>query len=832
MNKIEKNLIDAEIIYPDILVGLTNDQVNKRKEDGLVNKITKTVTKSYFKIIADNVFNFFNILIACISILMIVAATCWPDKLPAPVTPLSFVSAYVLLANILIGIIQDIRARKQVEKLKVVSYPIVRVLRDGKEIEIPANELVLSDIALLKSGDQIIADSVLMEGHIEVNESSLTGESVNVVKNVGDFIYSGSYVTSGTAKVRVEKIGKANYIEKLQSKARKFKRPKSEILRTIKRIFSFIGIVVVVLGVAMIATNLSANKFQERTVTMAGSLIAMIPSGLYLLTSLTLTVGVIRLANRRTLVQELYSLEMLARVDVLCLDKTGTITDGTMRVNKLEVIANYKQDEVENVLLTLVKSTQDSNATALAISEAYSKKVLLPFTKGIPFSSLRKYSAVSLNDGRTFVLGAREFIPHKNDVIDKLCEVYEKQGLRVLFIGYTKKPVTENEKLENVEPVGYLVLEDHIKDDAAETIGWFKNNGVSIKIISGDNPVSVSEIAKRVGVENADKYISLDGMSLEEVRNIANDYTVFGRVSPEQKEVIVESLQNAKHVVAMTGDGVNDVLALKVADCSIAMANGSDAAKAVAHLVSLDSNFATLPHVVAEGRRVINNLQRTCTVFLCKTLFAMITTLVFLILDWSQLDISYPFEPNNLYVWELISIGFASFFLSLQPNSERIKNGFMKGILTKSIPGGLMQALMTIVLFILYRTNVLTFDEFKVVAVLSISTISFVTLLHISRPFDIYRIVLCSAIAFIIPSFFLIDGFGIKGVFKIPYEALSNSKAWIIMIIVVVSTAVIYTGLDHVIARVFKNKKIEVKELWKLQKKFKKLWKMANQLLH
>ena len=807
--KAAKESKEVELFNSNPLLGLSSEQVKKRNDDGLVNKMPKTVTKTYFKIFLDNVFNFFNIIIFAISIYMIIVGA-GPTKL---------VSLYLLIINIAIGLFQDIKARRKVDKLKVVSYPSAKVIRDGKETEIPANEIVLSDIVVYKLGDQIVADGEVVEGNVEVNESLLTGESLNVHKSYGDKLFSGSYVTSGTAKIRVTKVGKDNYAASLQRKAKKFKRPKSEILISIKKIFLIVGIFVALLGIMMLVTYILQGKFkselyQDTAISFASSIFAMIPIGMYLLTSLTLAVGVIRLAKKKMLVQELYCIEMLARVDTLCLDKTGTITDGTMSVKDIISLSKENKNEIENILITLIESTKDENTTANALRNAFKGKEILPFTKGLAFSSARKYSATMLSDGRCYVLGAREFLEHDNK-IDSKFEEYERQGYRVLLLGYSSKGLDEESFKPKISPVAIIILEEHIKEDAYENINWFKNNGVQIKIISGDNPISVSEIAIRVGVTGAEDYISLEGMSLEEVKEIANKYTVFGRVSPEQKEALVSAMQDAKHVVAMTGDGVNDILALKTADCSIAMASGSDAAKAVSHLVSMDSNFSSLPSVVAEGRRVINNLQRSCSIFLVKTIFAILMSFTFLLVSWFGIkgDTRYPFETNNMYIWELLTIGLASFFLSLQPNEERIENKFFDNIITMSLPGGMIQFITSLILFCISWCNpaFLPFETATSIAVITFSIISLYTLLIICWPYDIYRKVLVVATSILIFLFFIIDYFAIynpalghESFFAIEYNSINNEN-WYVLLLSALLPIPSYIGLTF-LAQFVQNK--------------------------
>ena len=487
--------------YPlDISVGLTNEQIKERVEQGYINKTKKYVTKSYFKIFYDNLVNFFNLLLFAIAILMIVARL--------PIKYFAFLA--ILIANIAIGLYQDIRARKLIDKLKVVSSPKVKVLRNGKLTTIPANELVLDDLIEIKTGSQIVCDGSIVSGFVEANESLLTGESVNISKNIGDSIYSGSFITSGTSLYRVEQLGNDNYAERLQNKASKFKRTKSEILTNIKRIFRVIAFFVVVLGIAQFIirgselkypgfANVKWSSFYVSVETISGSLVAMIPTGMYLLTSVTLAVGVIRLVKKNMLTQDMYCIEMLARVDTLCLDKTGTLTDGNLNVAHVETVSDVSERDIAKMVYTLVDATKDDNATARAIKEKFGSLNKFDSFSAIPFSSDRKYSAVMLEDGRSVVMGAREFIPHNNKELDEKCREYEKLGMRVLVVGIQTHVITIDDPLNECEIIGFVVLQDHIRDDAPDSIKWFKENGVSIRIITGDNPESAAEIARRVG---------------------------------------------------------------------------------------------------------------------------------------------------------------------------------------------------------------------------------------------------------------------------------------------------------------------------------------------
>lgn len=802
-NKIETRISNATQIDVDLNTGLKDEDVELRIEEGLTNKSPKRVTKSYFRIFIDNFLNFFNILLFVIGAFLLLAQVGFDD--------ISDIKYYffliILFANIFIGFGQDVHARKLVDKLKVVSSPTAIALRNGKSLELSSNDLVLSDIVILKTGDQIVADAIVVEGFLEVNESLLTGESVDVKKPVGSTVFSGSYVTSGKAKVQIVKVGKANYAEKLQDQAKAFKRPKSEIIKSLNNIFKVIGGTVIVFGIALVITFVSQSKIiypfysevsQESIKQIAGSLVSMIPTGMYLLTSTTLALGVIRLARRRMLVQELYCIEMLARVDVLCLDKTGTLTDGTMKVSEMLPFNKISKEELKKILISIVKGTGDTNSTANAINDAFRDNESFKVIKSFPFNSTKKMSMIQIDNGYTYVLGAREFVPFKNEVVNKKCAEHEANAERVLVVGRTSKPVTGFDDLPTFDIVGIVLLEDHIKDDAYENIKWFKDNGVHIKIISGDNALSVSKIAQKVGVENADKYISLEAMPLDEVAKIANNYTVFGRVSPEQKEVLVSALRAEKHTVAMTGDGVNDILALKSADCSIAMASGSAAARNVAHLVSLESNFSTLPQVVAEGRRVINNLQRTCALFLVKTTFAVLVTLVCLIRAWSYPGVNiFPFVTPNLFVWEFATIGVSSLFLSFQPNDERLYGGFVVNILKKAAPNGLTVVLVTLSILAISWVNpeFLSNDGAITLATLAFTAYSFVVLFQICRPFDVFRIVLFIGVvlvsslaifldAVILPTK-LVNGVSTSFILALNYNVLSQSGFpwWIGMIV-------------------------------------------------
>ena len=836
VNKAEVNIENAEVLDVRAEIGLTDEQLAIRTEEKLFNKTPKRVTKSYLKIFLDNVLNFFNVLLFSIAIIMLIAGIgyvkdgqygiVW-EHLP------SFFFLVILISNICIGLFQDIHARRLVDSLKVVSSLKARVLRNGEETEIESAKVVLSDIIILKTGDQIVADGVIVDGFVEVNESILTGESIDVKKDKNSEVFAGSYVTSGVAKMLVTKVGKAIYIEKLQEEAKTFKRPKSEIIKSLNYIFKIIGGIVISLGTLLVITfiiafakngtqfwPLNAPTVQSAVLSMAGSLVSMLPTGMYLLTSTTLAVGVIRLAQKRMLVQELYSIEMLARVDTLCLDKTGTITDGTMNVKEVLPFGKNKKEDLEKILISIVKGTGDTNGTANAILKAYNDLEGLEVFKAFPFNSKKKLSAISVTNGLSYVLGAREFVSLDDEKILKMCEEHEAKGERVLVIASTKQPYEEDKKIK-FSPLGVLILEDHIRDDAYENIEWFKNNGVDIKIISGDNALSVSKIAEKVGVRDADKYVSLEGMSLEEVAEIADKYTVFGRVSPNQKQVLIKALRDKDHTVAMTGDGVNDILALKTADCSIAMASGSAAARNVAHLVSLDSNFSNLPQVVAEGRRVINNLQRTCSLFLVKTIFAVVLTTIFLVISWCKglPDTSqiYPFTTKNMFIWEFATIGISALLLSFQPNNERVSGGFAFNIFKKAVPSAISMIWIVIITFLIHWIfpNYLSYDAAKAIAVITYSLFSYAILFNVCWKFDVYRIVMFVGMVIFGIVAFVLDVImpstsGRSVLFDIPYNHLDSTN-WFLIIIIFAIAIPVFMGLSALFKVI--ETKLEEKEI-------------------
>lgn len=732
--------VDFELVrYMDVdpKSGLSEEQVLERKEHFLINEKNEDKGKTIPQIIFTNLFTFFNILCFGVGIAMLVIQSYE-----------NLVFLIVIVLNILIGILQEIKAKRTIERLTLLSSPMAEVIRSEDKITIPTDEIVLDDIVYFVGGKQIYSDCVVIDGTCEVDESLLTGESDAVVKKKGDILLSGSFVISGTVYARVDKVGRDNYVEKLAKDVKKYTRPRSELLTSLNSVIKIIGIIIIPLAALSFFISNESLEQSLRMTRTAGSMIGMIPAGLFLLTSMSLAVGVIRLGKSNTLVQELYAIETLARTDVLCLDKTGTITDGTMRVVDMLEVKNHTDFTVRELVSSMMYAFKEHNATSIALSNFFGKAEILESTSLIPFSSIRKYSAVTFGKQGTFILGAPEYvIGDQYDKIRGRVERFAEQGGRVLVLAHVFGTLKASEKPKNARPIAMIVIEDHIREDAVETIERFKAGGVEVKVISGDNPITVSKISKRAGIENADRYISLDGMSDEEVAEAALEYTVFGRVSPTQKRIIVKTLQANKKTVAMTGDGVNDILALKEADCSIAMASGSEATRYVSHLVLMDSKFSSMPKVVNEGRRVINNIQLTSTLFLTKTVMSVLLTILFI-----ALSRPYPFEPIQLFIIEFFAIGFPSFFLALQPNTNAIRGKFIVNVLKRTVPAAIVILIINVLIVYInpllnqaYMSEAELLANFTTLAILSTSAIALLVLYQVSYPFNWLRGILFTA---------------------------------------------------------------------------------------
>ncbi len=739
----------AERYNPTADDGLTAAQVAKRIDDGLTNEATKVKGRTYLRIFTSNIFTYLNGIVLVIFIALAIVAD-WSKDWS------KFLFAVIALANTGIGIILEIRSKMTVDKLKIITAPTAMVVRDGSVRAVPVHEIVLDDIIYLEAGKQICSDSIVVRGECEVNESMLTGESVPVHKRVGDTVFSGAFVTSGSCRARVDKIGNDNYIETLASYAKKYKKPKSELNNAINLIIKLVSIVMIPLAIILIIRTANSlitngsyttvwghdgNALVYNVITsVSGAVIGMVPTGMFLLTSVALALSVLRLAKRHTLVQNIYCIEMLARVDVLCLDKTGTITDGFMRVKNV-IRLRSDGESLSDIIGAMLSATGDNNQTAIALGDyfGYSQK-FVPKTV-VPFSSVRKLSAVTFEDKGTYMLGAPEFVFGEMGVkLRKLVDDNAAQGYRVMALAHSTAEIHGDKLPASRKAVGIIVIEDRIREDVIETIRWFKENDVAVKVISGDNPITVSEVAKRVGVADADKYISLEGLSAREVVEAANRYTVFGRVTPEQKSILVRSMKTKGHTVAMTGDGVNDILAMRQADCAVSMASGAEAARNVAHLILMDNNFTSMPDVVVEGRRVINNIAMSSSLYLTKTIMTVLLTIACLIIGSP-----YFFTTNMTLMYEIFITAIPSLFLALQVNKERVQGRFMANMLKNSVPGGVTMSIAIIAVYVYWTLTAHTTQldaRFNDMAVIVLTFAGFMMLMRLCQPFNAYRITL------------------------------------------------------------------------------------------
>ena len=697
------------------MTGLTNEEVQERIAQGQVNNNENPNTRTYKQIILENTLTFFNFLNLVLLVLVLLVGS-YKNSM--------FVG--IIFINTVIGIIQEIRAKKTIDKLAILTESKTVVLREGKKWKISTEKLVVDDLIFLKAGEQVPADAKILEGNLEVNESLLTGEADNLPKNPGDELFSGSFVTAGQACCQIIHVGSDNYASRITSEAKEFKRHNSELRNSLNAILKVISIIIVPLGAMLFYKQyyFVGDNIRDSVVNMVAAVLGMIPEGLVLLTSVALTLGALKLAQKKTLVQELYCIETLARVDTLCLDKTGTITEGTMCVEAVESYppvydetsavsaseAIAKEDEgsilsqeensedgteehsqedpakiqeIEHIMGNLLSVLKDQNATADALRARFKVSQDMELDHVIPFSSDRKYSGAAFKDTGTYLMGAVQFLfPEGNPQLAEYCSGFAKEGLRVLVVAHSENVNEGTEIPAGLEPIGLLLLTDVIRAEAPDTLAYFESQGVDLKVISGDDPVTVSAIARRAGLKNAEQYVDATTITTQEQMDEAvATYSVFGRVTPQQKQAMVKSLQAQKHTVAMTGDGVNDVLALKEADCSIAMAEGSDAAKNIANVVLLDSNFAAMPEIVNQGRRVVNNIRTAASMFLIKTIFSVLLSLITIFFGDS-----YPFEPIQMSLISACAVGIPTFLLAQENNYEKIDHTFLRHVFMNAFP--------------------------------------------------------------------------------------------------------------------------------------------------
>ena len=705
--------------------GLTQAEVEARIADGQVNAIQDSSNRSVKDIVMGNTLTFFNF-INIVLLALVLSVRSYKNML--------FI--FIIIANTLIGIFQEIKAKITLDKLKILTVSHVDVIRDGVKKSVTVSELVKDDVILLKSGGQIPADGVILDGEVDVNESLLTGESDSIHKTCGSKVLSGSFVTSGKAMCLLTEVGHDCYMEKLSSEAKQFKRYKTELQRNLDTILKFISIIIVPLGIILFAKQywISGSTYEQAALDTVAAVLGMIPEGLVLLTSVALALGAVRLARRSTLVRELFCIETLARVDTLCLDKTGTITEGHLCVQGEESV---KEDvDLEQLMGRMVAALGDENETFQALRQHYKRNQSTNTKLVLPFSSERKFSGVVFEGEGTYLMGAYQFIFPQADpaVLEKIAE-YAGQGLRVLTVAHSPNEMTDYTLAEDFEIVGFVFMTDVVRKNAPDILGYFEEQGVDLKVISGDDPVTVAAIAARAGLKDADKYIDATTIHTdEEMEDAILKYSVFGRVTPKQKQQMVRLLKQNGRTVAMTGDGVNDVLALKDADVSIAMASGSEAAKNTANLVLLNSDFASLPHIVNEGRRVINNIKAAASMFLIKTGFSVLTALLTIIVGQN-----YPFQPIQLSVINGCAVAIPTMLLQLEPSFQKVNKHFFREVLRMSMPAAItITAMITIINNIGHSIGTPR-EMLSTVCVLATGWVYLITLRQVYSPMTGYR---------------------------------------------------------------------------------------------
>ena len=754
-------------------VGLTQDEAKSLYEQGKGNVQIDNIGKTNLDIIKENVFTYFNLIFFIMAVLLIISGA---------FNSLTFLP--VIICNALIGIFQGIKAKNVLDKLKVLNQSSQVAIRDGVERNVSIDKLVLGDVIVLSAGSQICADAEVLEGEITVNEALLTGEADEITKKSGSELMSGSFVVSGKCLARLTKVGMDSYISRLMLKAKKMpSSEQSEMVRSINKIVAFAGIIIIPIGISLFIQSfyIQGNSFAESVPSMVAALIGMIPEGLYLLLSITLGLSTIRLAKQKVMLHDMRSIESLARVDTICVDKTGTITDNSMLVAET-VLANGSTDPeamdyYDNLIADYIGCVPDDNITMHALEDYFPIRNSRTCVSFHPFSSKYKYSAVQFTDG-TYVLGAPEFVLRENydDYKDTILG-FASKGLRVLcfaaYYGGADGTAIVDENSDDISldvpdtslegartiPLVFILLQNPIREAARSTFKYFKKQGVEVKVISGDNPLTVSEVAKNAGIDKADRYVDASTLEDEDIKDAVRKYNVFGRVSPEQKQKIIKALKKDGHTVAMTGDGVNDILAMKDADCSIAMAAGSDAAVQAAQVVLMDSDFAKMPKIVGEGRRNINNIERTATLFLVKNIFSLLLAVFSIINVWT-----YPLQPSQITMVSLVNIGIPGFFLAMEPNNRRVEGHFLIKVLLKAMPAALTDFFAIAALVVFGNTFGVSMEDVSVAATFLLAIVGFIILANVCAPLNGYSIKVIggSIVVMILGAIFFHDLFSIS----------------------------------------------------------------------
>ncbi len=787
-----RSIREPERIFPDPRLGLTAAQASQLMEQGLGNEAVESNAKTTGQIVRENTLTFFNLVFVVLAALLVLAGD-FKDMM--------FLGIAVI--NSVIGIVQQLRSRATLEKLSLLSENRIKVVRDGQLGTVPVHKLVREDIVELGAGDQIPADGPVVSGQVTVNEALITGEADPITKDPGDELLSGSFVVSGKCRARLDRVGKSSYAARLSLEAKADQGVgRSEMMKSLDKLIRFIGFALIPIGAALFYNEMAVQEtpFTQAVPAVVAALIGMIPEGLYLLTSVALAVSVMRLAQRKTLVHELSAVETLAHVDVLCVDKTGTITQPEMAVREVVPLDEERcpAAKLEEIFNAYYRAIDADNDTARAMAERFDKSSVWQVERTVPFTSANKWSAVVFRAHGAYVVGAPEFIMKARYAdLEHMVAPYQEQGCRVLLLARcANAPTMDAGIIGGVEPLALAVIANPIREEAPETFRYFAQQGVEVKVISGDNPATVSSVAAQAGIRGAERFV--DAAALKEPGDYARavrDYNVFGRVTPDQKRKLVKALQKAGHTVAMTGDGVNDVLALKDADCGIAMASGAEAACQVAQVVLLDSNFASMPEVVQEGRRVINNIQRSAALYLVKNIMSLFLSLITLLASLMSFSFPLPFVPIQLTLISALTIGVPSFVLALEPNHEIVKGRFMSNVLRRALPGGLTNVLLIVGIELF--TVAFSFERvtLSTLATVIMGEVGLLVLYYISKPLDWKRWTLLGAMA----GAFVIAVLGFGSVFEL--TSLDFQAGLVIVVFLMLTPSVIYVlerGMDLV----------------------------------
>ena len=740
--------------------GLTADAVRARIDAGWANTPVESAGKSVKQIVLSNTFTYFNILFFLLALCVIAVGILEPKRL------LNLTFMGVIIINTAIGIVQEVRSKRELEKLSVLAAPKATVVRDGAELTLGTEALVRDDIVVFSAGNQIYADAVVVAGDCQVNEALITGESDEIKKQPGDALLSGSFIVSGQCRARLTAVGPDSYVSRLTLEAKRAKAPQqSEMMRSLQNLVKWIGFLVIPLGVLMFIKEFLwlHQGLPDAVVSTIGSIIGMIPEGLYLLTSLALVAGVMRLAQRKTLVHELACIETLARVDTLCVDKTGTVTENKMTVEDVHLLCEdrFTLDDVRLVMSDYVYAMQADNDTMAALRKYFTGSVTQQAIATLPFTSAKKFGGVSFHEDETYLLGAPDvLLAAQQENYDELIDEYAAKCCRVLLLGMYDGTLADETPAAELLPIALILLSNKIRAEAPETFGYFARQGVAVKVISGDNALTVSEVARRAGIEGADRFVDARTLRTEDdSRAAAAQYTVFGRVTPAQKRQLVQALKAEGHTVAMTGDGVNDVLALKEADCSIAVASGSDVACQVSHIVLMDNNFASMPSVVAEGRRVINNIERSASLYLVKNIFTF-----FLAFFTLFATLPYPFSPAQLSMVNGVTIGIPSFILAMEPNENRIRGKFLRNVIFRALPCAMTDLVLIVGILLFYIAFHIDDTSMSTICTGVMGIVGLMMVHRTSKPYNKLRIamIIVLTLSFLVAFFFLPEIFTLK----------------------------------------------------------------------